>query len=135
MTRDDLFAALDRHGGDLSAWPARARRAAEIAEREDPAFAEALGEARELDMALGRALDVPAPPLGYATRIAARAVEAAEERRLFRLPRWIYALGTGWATAALVAGVVYADILATTDSEVLALADLALGSISLVTGN
>jgi hypothetical protein len=135
MTRDELFAALDRHGGDLARWPADERRAAESADRTDPAFRAALAEARELDALMDQALQVPETPFGYGTRIAARAREANETGRAFRLPRWIYALGTGWAMASIVAGFAYADILTTTDTDVLALADLALGSISLVTGN
>lgn len=135
MNTDDLIAALDRHGGDLARWPEESRAMARAAEAHDPAFRAALSEQRALDAMIHELTAAPELPLGYATRLAARAREAAEARRLFRVPRWMQALGAGWATATVIAGVVYADILASGDPDVVALAEFALGSFNLVAGN
>jgi hypothetical protein len=135
MTTDDLIAALDSHGGDLARWPEDLRALARAAEADDPAFRAALAEQRALDAIIHKVTASPALPFGYATRLAARARESAESRRLFRIPRWMQALGAGWATASVVAGVVYANVLASSDPDVLALAEFALGSFNLVAGN
>lgn len=133
MTLDELLVELDRRGGDLSRWPpdlaARARSAAVA----DPVKARALADAVLLDDAIRTALAVPEPPLGYATRIAARASDAARQARRWLDPRWILALGSGWAMATAVAGFVVADFFA--DPDVLSYAEVALGSLQILTGN
>jgi hypothetical protein len=135
MTEDRLFDAIDAYGGDLHRWPdalaARAREAAAA----DPRFAAALRETQALDEAVTDALAVPPPPLGYATRVAARAIEAGTARRDRFSLRWTLALGSGWAAAAAVAGVVYADLVAQSDPDILSLAEVALGAAQFVTGN
>lgn len=132
MSDMDLIAALDRYGADLTTWPVvlagRARRALDG----DQGFARAFAEARALDRSIGEALAVREPPLGYATRLAARAIDAGRnEVRLFRA-RLALALGGGWAIAASVAGMVSANFLGASDPDMLHLAEAALGASSLV---
>ena len=133
MTDQTLFDAIDRHGGDPDLWPEALGIRARAAERDDPAFAAALAEARALDaMLMAASAPEPLPP-GYATRIVARAAEPAA-------PRWFrarIALPFAAATAGLaaLAGVAAANALATVDPDLLSLAELALGASGLVAGN
>lgn len=135
MSDMDVFAALDRHGGDLDRWPPDLAERARRAEVHDPAFREALAEARALDAFIAEAMTVPEPPLGYATRITARAVEAGRAAQNRFGLRWLFALGSGWAVAATAAGLVTANILAQTDPELLSFAEIALGTAQIVSGN
>lgn len=133
MTLDELLGELDRRGGDLSRWPPDLAERVTCAARADPRLARALADAALLDSALVDALAVPELPLGYATRIAARASEAARTAKRWLDPRWILAVGYGWAMTTAVAGFVVADMLA--DPDVLSYAEVALGSLQILTGN
>lgn len=135
MTDPALFDLIDRYGGVLAVWPDEARARAEAAALSDPAFAAALDEARRLDAALD-ALSAPEPlPPGYATRIAARAVEAADRLPAWLRPRIAVPLGALIAASASVAGAFAANVLAVVDPDLLSLAELALGAGAIVTGN
>lgn len=132
MSDMDLITALDRYGADLTAWPAGLATRARQSLDSDRAFASAFAEAQALDRSIGEALAMREPPLGYATRLAARAIDAGrKEMRLFRT-RLALALGGGWAVAASVAGMVSANFLAASDPDMLHLAEAALGASSLV---
>lgn len=83
-------------------------------------------------MMLAALADAPPLPAGYATRIAARAMEAARERMT---PWWrktpvMLAFGGGWAMATLVAGILVANLYMQPDFDPVSLADMALGTVS-----
>lgn len=135
MSTANLLAALDTYGGDLSMWPEELASQAWVAEAADPTFRTALAEARSLDAMLRQTMQVPPLPLGYATRISARAVEIAQTRADRFSLRWILALGSGWAVAATAAGMVYAQLLAQADPNLYSLAEIAIGAAQYVMGN
>jgi hypothetical protein len=131
MTRDELERELDRRGGDLAAWPRPLANAARAVALSDPEAARLVREAAAFDRLARAALAPPPLPLGYATRIAARAIDRA---RPSLDPRWLIALGSGWAAAACLAGFLVADLAWTTDPDLLGFAETALGTVQLVTG-
>lgn len=135
MTIEALSDALDRYGGDFARWPADLAEEARRVAEHDPRFAAALAEARRFDDVLSSGLAAPPLPLGYATRIAARARAAANERSERFSLRWVLALGSGWAVAATLAGIVYADLLGQYDIDAATLAEIALGAAPYLTGN
>lgn len=131
MTRDDLELELDRRGGDLDGWPRPLADAARALVREDPTAARLAREAAAFDELARAALEAPPLPLGYATRVAARAMDRARPRWLD--PRWLLALGSGWAATACLAGFLVAGLASHPDSDLLGLADAALGSVQIET--
>ncbi len=133
MSEHDLWDAIDRHGGDLAAWPDMLRQRAELQRTLDPAFAEALNEARALDALLFSAHEAEPLPYGMATRIVARASEPSIPRWL--RPRIALPFAAAFAGAATLAGAAIADVLASADPELLSLAELALGAAGIIAGN
>ena len=101
-TFEDL---LDRHGGDLAAWPARERDAATALLAISPAAQAQRDTMLDVERVLRRAAVVAAP--GATDQIAARAMRHRQETPARRL-----ALRTGWAVAAaivLVVGIAIGD--------------------------
>jgi hypothetical protein len=131
MTRNELERELDRRGGDLSAWPAALAGAARSAAARDPEAARLVREAAAFDGLARAALEPPPLPLGYATRIAARAIDRARPRWLD--PRWLFALGSGWAAAACLAGFLVAGLVSTSDPDLLGFTEAALGTVQIDT--
>lgn len=73
-TVEDLQQAIDRHGGDLTRWPAALRDEAATLIANSAAAREKLEAAIKLDSALSAPSDVTAPP-GLADRIARAAFQ------------------------------------------------------------
>lgn len=69
---------LDRHGGDLSRWPAPDRAAAALLLERSPLAQEMLAEATRLDTQLSA---TPKAPAGLADRIVAAALKQDSDRK------------------------------------------------------
>lgn len=131
---DDLRAALDKYGADLARWPEGAAAARE-ARASDSEFAAAWKSMERLEGALEDALRVPAPSQDYKRHLAELVLTRARRERQRRYARLTLAVGGSWAAAAMVAGLVFGQVLTPTDSDVLAYAEMALGSSTAITGN
>lgn len=131
----ELFADLDRYGANPENWPASRRQALSEASAKDADFARALSEMERLEASLREALIVPAAAPSYAQRIAATASLRAKAHAQKKIARWTFAVGSGWAMAAALAGLVYGQLLSASDPDMLTFAEVALGATSLITGN
>jgi anti-sigma factor RsiW len=101
MTRDQFNAALDRHGGDLSRWPASLRQEAEALIAGDAGAASEFETARRLDALLAEAVAPSRVDAALIGRIVSRP-GARRSEAVFRPTRRLI----GWASAAMAATLV-----------------------------
>ncbi len=101
MTRDQFNAALDRHGGDLSRWPASLRQEAEALIAGDADAASEFETARRLDALLAEAVAPSRVDAALIGRIVSRP-GARRSEAVFRPTRRLI----GWASAAMAATLV-----------------------------
>lgn len=134
-TDHDLFTALERHGANPMRWPPALLPGLEQARATDSRFAAAWDDMSRLEGLITSSLEVePAPP-AYGSIMAARALSQVGERQHRKLTRLTLAFGGSWAIAATIAGLVASQLLTLGDSDVLAYAEMALGTASLISGN
>ena len=107
MKLAELQDALDIYGSELAAWPYELRRSAERLVASEPAAADCLEQARQLDRLIARRVQAQTPVLDEAaTRVLARLPRELPRQRRFALS-WPLALldvdlaPSRWRLAAL----------------------------------
>lgn len=132
----ELFEALDRYGTDASRWPPQLAADMEQAKAGDDSLARAWRDMAAVEAMVASALrQVPPAPAAYGSRMASAVLAKLRDERRRRMTGLTLALGGSWAAAAMVAGLVVSHLMTSVDSDVLAYAEMALGTASLITGN
>ncbi|OQW49821.1 hypothetical protein [Candidatus Raskinella chloraquaticus] len=131
----DLFTALERYGANSARWPPALLKVMEQTRATDPSFAAAWDDMTRLEGLIASSMEVPPAPIAYGSGMAARTLSLMGERRHRKVARLTLAFGGSWAVAAMIAGLVASQLLTTGESDVLAYAEMALGTTSLITGN
>ena len=131
----DLFTALERYGANPAHWPPALLKEMDQARATNPGFSAAWDEMTRLEGLIACSLDAPPAPIAYGSSMAARTLSLVGERRHQKVTRLTLAFGGSWAVAAMIAGLVASQLLTTGESDVLAYAEMALGTTSLITGN
>ncbi len=102
MTRVDIRALLDRHGGRPEAWPAEVRSTIEAEAARDPEAAAALAEATKLERYLAAAVEPQPVDAATIGRITSAVGRGTPHEATLRPTARLYA----WASAATVASLV-----------------------------
>jgi hypothetical protein len=110
MTRDQFNAALDRHGGDLSRWPAVLRQEAETLVASDAGAAAEFARAERLDALLTEATAPSAIDSALIGRIVSRP-GARHGEAVLRPTRRLIGLASAAMAATLVIGFIAGAVL------------------------